>query len=326
MIVTVTLNPGVDRTLTVPAIVYNEVMRAQSVRLDWGGKGFNVARALRALGEDPLAMGFVGGPTGQMLSRGLAKLGVRTDLVPIAGESRTNIVIVPADRADLYLGVNESGPAISPAEAEAFRERVRTRAREDDIWVLSGRLPPGLPNDYYGQLVDLLQAQGARVVLDTSGDALRHGCAAGPYLVKPNLREAAQIMDRKDGDPHCGTHACAAGDEGATAPEVSAVDAAQFFLRQGIALVAVSLGADGMLLVSRTDSVRAKPPQIRPVNPVGAGDALVAGLVWAVARGLELTEMARWAVAAGTASAMREGVSFGTWDEIEPVYQEVSTT
>jgi 1-phosphofructokinase family hexose kinase len=324
MIVTVTLNPGVDRTLTVPAIVYNEVMRAQSVRLDWGGKGFNVARALRALGEDPLAMGFVGGPTGQMLARGLARLGVRTDLVPIAGESRTNIVIVPAGRADLYIGVNEEGPTTTSAEAEAFRERVQARAQEGDIWVLSGRLPPGLPDDYYGQLTDLLHVQGARVVLDSSGQALRLGCAASPYLVKPNVLEAAQIMHGEGGDPHGVAEANCGGEAGVVAPNVSAADAAQFFLRYGIELVAVSLGADGLLLASRTGSVRAKPPRIRPVNPVGAGDALVAGLVWAAARGLDLTEMARWAVAAGTASAMREGVSFGTWDEIERVYQEVS--
>jgi 1-phosphofructokinase family hexose kinase len=292
--------------------------------LDWGGKGFNVARALRALGEDPLAMGLVGGPTGQMLAGGLAEQGVRADLVQIEGESRTNIVIVPAGRADLYIGVNEEGPTISSGEAEAFRERVCGHARPGDIWVLSGRLPPGLPDDYYGQLTGLLRAQGTKVVLDTSGEALRLGCAAGPYLVKPNLAEAEQIVRQEGDDPQRTVEVHGAGEAPMADPGVSAADAAQFFLRQGIELAAISLGADGLLLASGECIVHARPPQIRPANPVGAGDALVAGLVWAAARGLNMIEMARWGVAAGTASTMREGVSFGTLGEVERVYQEVS--
>ncbi|NLF01941.1 MAG: 1-phosphofructokinase family hexose kinase [Anaerolineales bacterium] len=318
MIVTVTLNPGVDRTLTVPAIVFNEVMRATSVQLDWGGKGFNVARALRALGEDALAMGFVGGATGQMLARGLAQEGVATDLTPIEGESRTNIVIVPEGRADLYLGVNEAGPMVSGIEAAAFLERVRQRVRPSDIWVLSGRLPPGMPMGFYGQLVTLLQADGARVFLDASGEALRLGCAAGPYLVKPNLIEAAHIM-RAEGE----NLQRQAGEARVTDPGITADEAADFLLTHGVALAAISLGAEGLLLASQVERVRAKPPEVVAANPVGAGDALLAGLAYALARGCDLADMARWGVAAGTASAMRAGVSFGTLAEVRAVYDEV---
>jgi 1-phosphofructokinase len=304
VIVTVTPNPGLDRTLTVPHILFNEVLRATASRLDWGGKGFNVSRALRALGVDSVAMGFVGGVTGQALERGLNELGIATDLVHIAGETRTNVVITDAD-AEQYVKVNEAGPKVQAEEVVVFLDRARERVRAGDLWVLSGSLPAGAPPDFYAQLIGLVQEQGAKALLDASGESLRLGCTASPYLVKPNAVEAGEVIGRE------------------IRSEADAHDAAARFLEQGIKLVALSLGADGLLLASRQQAVRARPPGVRGRSTVGTGDALLAGLAWAIECELRLEEMARWGVSAGTAAATHEGVGVGTRAEVEALHGQV---
>ena len=196
MIVTVTPNPVLDRTLTVPDIEFNAVLRASDVRLDWGGKGFNVSRALQVLGADSLAMGFVGGATGDMLEQGLHGLGIETDFVRIAGETRTNIVITDS-QAERHIKVNEAGPVISAAERDAFFQRIRDRVQPGDICVMAGSLPPGLPASFYADLIALLNDLDAISVLDASGEALRLGWMAGPTVVKPNALEASDILDMR---------------------------------------------------------------------------------------------------------------------------------
>ena len=304
MIFTVTPNPVLDRTLTVPTIVYNEMVRATDSRLDLGGKGFNVSRAVGAVGIESVAMGFVGGAAGQQLLHGLQEMEIATDLVPIKGETRTNIVITQAD-AKRYIKVNEAGPDVQVEDAVALLQRVRKRVHPGDIWVFSGSLPPGVPNDYYAQLVGIVKEHGAKALLDASGIPLRLGCAAGPYLVKPNTTEAREITGREIRN------------------ESDALFAVDLFLARGIEQVALSLGADGLLLVSSLEGVWARPPQVQARNPVGAGDALLAGIAWALQRELPLQEIARWGVAMGTAAAMCEGVSVGSRDQVRELYEQV---
>lgn len=304
MIVTVTPNPSLDRTLTVPRIAFDEMVRASGARLDWGGKGFNVSRGLQALGTASVATGFLGGATGQMLAQGLREMGIAADPLPIAGETRTNTIIAETETGR-YIKVNEPGPTVQADEWSAFLQKARAHIHPGDLWILSGSLPPGLPPGFYAQLVTLVQDGGARAFLDTSGEPLRLGCAAGPYLVKPNAVEAGELTGRPVGT------------------EADALHAAQFVLRQGVEVVALSLGAGGLLLARGQEAVRARPPGVRAPNPVGAGDALLAGLAWALERGLSLEEMARWGVAAGTAAAMGEGVSTGSLAEVRALQDSI---
>ena len=305
MIVTLTPNPVLDRTLTVPELVLNEMTRAQAIREDWGGKGFNVSRALQALETHSVATGFVGGVTGEKLTRGLHSLGIETDLVVIGGETRTNIVITEA-AGERYVKVNEAGPVITAEELATFFTRVESLARPGDIWTLCGSLPPGIDDDFYARLITLLRSRGARTVLDTSGEPLEQGLEAVPTVIKPNLPEAAAWLGRSIHSP---TEAVAAVDN---------------FLKMGITLVALSLGSEGLLLASEGTRVWARPPAVIARNPVGAGDALVAGLVWALAEERPLAEVARWGVAAGTAAAIHEGVRVGTRAEVESLYREIT--
>jgi 1-phosphofructokinase family hexose kinase len=197
---------------------------------------------------------------------------------------------------------------VSAEELSAFFDRVQARLRPDDLWVLAGSLPPGVPPGLYAQLVRLLQESGARALLDCPGEPLRLGCAARPCLVKPNVSEAEALT----GQP---IHSVA-----------DALDAAHAILGQGIEIVALSLGAEGLLLAVEGQVVHAVPPRVQVRVPVGTGDALLAGLAWALERGLAPAEMARWGVAAGTAAALREGVGVGTAQEVQTIYESVRTT
>lgn len=301
MIYTVTLNPALDRELTVPAVAFDEVLRATESRVDVGGKGFNVSRMLAALGAESAALGFAGGRTGAALRDGLEALGIATDFVTIAGETRTNVSIV-TQQHDHYVKVNEPGPAISAEEQAALIALVRARARPGDWWVLAGSLPPGVAPTIYADLIRDIGAAGARAVLDTSGPPLRHGCAARPFLVKPNAQEASQLTGR---------------------PVASADDAlAAAAALEGVEYVVISMGGAGALLARGGQGWHATPPAIRERNPIGAGDSLVAGLVWGLQQGDDQAAL-RWGVACGAAAAGRDGTSVPSREEVAALAQQV---
>ena len=161
MIITVTPNPALDRTLTVPKLVFDEMVRASDSRLDLDGKGVNVSKALHALGAATLIMGFAGGPAGEQLERGLAAQGFATEFTRVAGGTRTNTIIIDA-ATNRYVKANEPGPTLRPDELAAFFAQARERVRPSDTWILSGSLPPGAPADFYADVVRLVQAGGAR--------------------------------------------------------------------------------------------------------------------------------------------------------------------
>jgi len=304
VIYTLTLNPAIDRELTVPEITFNAVLRASALRLDCGGKGFNVSRALAAWGTESVALGFVGGLTGQRIAAGLTELGIRTDFVQIAGETRTNISIVSQGQAH-YVKVNEAGPTITPAVQAALLQQVRELARAGDWWVLSGSLPPGVAVTIYADVIQSVQSAGARVVLDTSGAALAHGCRARPFLAKPNAVEAEELA---------GTPVTPPQEPRAAAGAIHAL---------GVKNILISLGKSGALLSDGEQCWLAQSPPVEERNPIGAGDSLVAGLVWGLSRTLSLPEALRWGVAGGAAAASLDGTAVGTRPMVEALAQEV---
>jgi 1-phosphofructokinase family hexose kinase len=257
MIYTVTLNPALDLELTVPAIQLDSVLRAIAMKVDAGGKGFNVSRALAALGVPSLALGFIGGRTGEQLQAELERLGIGADFVDISGETRTNLSVV-TDPATHYLKVNQAGPTILADEQAALVEKVRQRARPGEEWVFSGNLPPGMSTDIYAQLIALVQSSGGRAILDTSGAALQTGAKARPFLVKPNALEASYLTGLEVNDAQ------------------SACAAAAKLHAWGIPLALISLGSRGAVLSdgSRPGGAAAH----RRAQPDRSRDAAVAGL------------------------------------------------
>jgi 1-phosphofructokinase family hexose kinase len=320
VIYTLTLNPAVDREFTVPAIAFGEVLRATASRVDWGGKGFNVSRALRALGGErggergerggerggeSVAVGFLGGFAGQMIAAGLRQLGIAVDCVEITGETRTNVTVIDGER---HLKVNEAGPAITAAEEALLVDKIRTLARPGDWWVLAGSLPPGASPGVYADVIRIVQAAGAFALLDTSGAALAQGCAAGPFLVKPNAAEAAELTGRRV--------------DGIEAARQAAGDIHAL----GVAHVLISLGRRGAVFSDGRSAWVAGAPAIVERNPVGAGDAMVAGLVRGLAQGMPVEQALRRAVASGAAAASLDGTAVGSEAAVVALERQVEVT
>ncbi|RME43443.1 MAG: 1-phosphofructokinase [Caldilineae bacterium] len=306
MIYTLTLNPAIDRELAVPRLEFDEVLRATAVREDYGGKGFNVSRLLTAWGVENVALGFVGGYAGQKIEAGLKGLGIRTEFVKIAGETRTNISIV-SEPQRRHIKVNEPGPAILPAELDALERRVRKLTRAGDWWVLSGSLPPGVPSTFYATLTGELKAAGARVVLDASGAALRAGCAAGPFLAKPNAIEAAELT-------------------GIQRVRLQAADVATAIHRLGVQHALITLGKEGALFSDRQRLLFIETPPVVEVNPIGAGDSTVAALVWSAAQGLDWEESLRWSIACGAVAAGLAGTAVPEQSRVQALMATVRIT
>ena len=193
MIITVTLNPTLDKTLSVPVLRPGEVHRARFLRQDIGGKGINVSRALAALGVASIPIGFLGGATGRAMRDGLTAAGYDARFVEVPGETRQNLTLLD-ESTGVYTKINEPGPTIGPEHLAALHALVDELAAPGDLWALCGSLPPGAPADFYADLVTAVQARGAAAILDTSETALRLGLAARPAGIKPNSEEAAQAL------------------------------------------------------------------------------------------------------------------------------------
>jgi len=239
------------------------------------------------------------------LRDGLHSLGIETEFIWIQVETRTNVSIVSSSQ-NRYVKVNEPGPTISASEAVDLLEKVRTLARPGDWWVLAGSLPPAVPATIYADIIAIVQSRRARVILDTSGEALIHGCHAGPYLVKPNAYEAHKLT-------------------GLPVDSLEQIIAAAQAVRElGTQVVVVSMGKDGAMLVEDGQAWIAKSPKIEERNPIGAGDSMVGGLVWGLNADLELHEALRWEVACGAAAASLSGTGVGSRALVESLHARVS--
>jgi len=289
VIVVVALNPALDVTHHVDGVDWTGVNRPAGVRAEPGGKGLNVARTLGLLGAEVLVLGLIGGSTGDAVRSALAASGVASAFTDIAGDTRRTFAVVDTGRGEVAL-FNEPGPPVSAAEYERLRAAYREALAGCDAVVLSGSLPPGVPADAYAELIRLAAADGVPAVLDTSGEALRRGAAAGPAVVKPNLSELEATVGR------------AVPWAGPAGP--SAVAGAAAELRSnGAEAVVVSLGADGLLAVTGDGTWLAAPARAVAGNPTGAGDAAVAGLAHGLALGRPWPERLREAAALGAAAS-----------------------
>ena len=279
MIVTVTLNPSLDRTLDVDTLHRGRMMRARDTHLDPGGKGVNVSRALAANGIASRAVLPCGGEEGEQLVRLLGVEGVELVAVPVAGRTRSNVTLVEPDGT--VTKINESGPRLSDAEFDAVATTVYDTGRDADWVVLCGRNPPGVSTEDFSRLCERLVTSGARVAVDTSGPELRAAAEAGVATVKPNRHELAEAV-------------------GSRLDSVAAVARAAETVRGwGARTVLASLGSAGAVLVDDTGVHIGHPPRVTARSSVGAGDAMLAGFLSRGAAGSEaLTEALAWGAAA----------------------------
>ena len=288
MIYTITLNPALDHFIEVDDLVVDDANRVKAECLYAGGKGIDVSRALRHLGTDSMALGFIGGHNGNIMVDLLKAEGVTCYFTPIAQETRRDIVVCTSRRRTQTM-LNAPGPSITPEEWRGFLTHLKLLDLRDAYVVASGSLCRGVPADAYYQIVSLVQKQGARAILDADGACLRAGLKAKPFAIKPNLKELRRALGRP------------------LQTEREILAAAAALNRAGVSVVMVSRGRRGLLVVSDGECIRAVPPPVKVKSTVGAGDSAVAGFVFGHAGGKSLEECARFAAAAGTAATLAPG-------------------
>ena len=288
MILCVTLNPALDITHHVPGADWAGVNRPEQVRERPGGKGLNVARVLRALGAEVLVLGLAGGAAGEEVRAGLDAAGVPARFTPVAGATRRTFTVVDQVRGQ-SASFHEAGPAVGADEWAAFTVAYEESLAGCEAAVFSGSLPSGVPAGAYADLTGRAAAAGVPVLLDAHGEALLRGAEAGPAIVKPNLAELEAASGLR-----------LSGPDGADYPAVAR--AARRLRAAGPDAVVVTLGPAGLWAATRTRTWRAVPSGPVAGNPVGAGDAVAAGLVHGLVTGRPWEERLRHAVALGSAA------------------------
>jgi len=318
MIVTVTPNPSIDRTVTLSGpLARGAVQRVSSVTTEPGGKGVNVARALTLAGLDAVAV--LPAPATDPLVTALHEAGVPFRCVPVTEPARTNLAITEPDGTTTKL--NERGATVDAATLDAFTRSVVGSAADAQWVILSGSLPPGIPDGWYAEIIALLASHDCLVAVDTSEGPLSALAASfeksAPDLIKPNAEELAGLVGESG---EALETAAANGD-----PE-PVVSAARQLVDRGVGAVLATLGAAGAVLVDRTGSWMATPPPIVPRSTVGAGDSSLAGYIRAHVGGAEPAERLRMAVAYGSAAAALPGSALPTPDQIDLDAVRVTST
>lgn len=287
MIGTITLNPSIDQRMLVEGLVKDDANRATQILETPGGKGINVSKVIRELGGRTRAYALLGGLTGRRIQELVVKLDFPLVALPIRGSTRINTVL--SDLKDhTQTRISAPGPVVSPSELRSFLRLLLSVRPRPDFWALGGSLSLGMKASAYRDLIWALQKNGTPCILDTDNEGLRLGIEAIPYMIKPNEYE----MERLWGKP--------------LRALTDYLVAAENFVRRGIELVVVSLGAKGALFVTKKEVFHASAPRVKVKSKVGAGDSLIGGVVWGLHQKIRLEEAAKIGIAASSSAVMRE--------------------
>ena len=304
-IVTLTLNPTVDKSTTINEMIPEQKLRCAPPRFEPGGGGINVSRALKRLGVDSLAVFPASGTTGLLLQQLLSQEDIAQQPVATVNWTRENFIVVDTSTNHQYR-FGMPGSALSEIEQQQILDTLAALTPAPDYLIISGSLPPGVEPEFLGRVVRLVRGTGTRIIADTSGPALHALLAEGIYLAKPNLGELSRLAGQDDLDR-------------------SSVDAAarQLIARGQCEIVVVSMGAEGAYLATRDVVDHVAAPAVKKLSTVGAGDSMVAGLVYALSTGQPVREAVRLGVACGTAATMNPGTELFRKEDAERLYSEM---
>ncbi|HEY3740407.1 MAG TPA: 1-phosphofructokinase family hexose kinase [Bryobacteraceae bacterium] len=303
MILTLTINPAIDRTIAVEKLVFEDRAYIQSSTDTAGGRGVNASRVVHDFGGKTMAVLTAGGETGKRMQALLDSLGFPTDCVEVKSPTRTNLTI--SDTHGLTLKLNEHGAPITVDELKAVRQAVENRMAKASWLMICGSVPPGVPREFYAELIEMARAKKVKTLLDTDGDALEAGMEAKPTVVKPNQAEAERLLHRALISRH------------------QVLDAVRELKAMGPETVILSLGGRGAIAATEHELLEAVPPRIDPVCPIGAGDALSAAFTWALSKRKTVADSLCWGVAAGTASTLLPGVETAGLEQTRAIYGKV---
>ncbi|MCK0146619.1 1-phosphofructokinase family hexose kinase [Arenibacter sp. F26102] len=307
-IVTLTLNPVLDKSVTVAGISPNTKLRCTAPTYDAGGGGIDVSRAVKKLGMDSLCIYLAGGPTGEHLKQLLDKAGIDQLAIPIRGWTRDNLAVTDTI-TNLQYRFGVPGPNVEKEEWETLLDQLEKNLEEGDYLVASGKLPPGIPDDFYVQVAEVAKNKKSRFVLDTSGEALVKATKSKVFMLKPNLGELSSL---------CGV-------ESISAMELEPL-AKKFLNEHDCEILVVSLGAKGALLATKNLMEHIPAPTVLQKSTIGAGDSMVAGMIVSLLQGKTYSEMVKYGVACGTAATMHEGTQLCNKNDADNLYQWVLKT
>lgn len=303
-VVTITLNPALDKTVTINKLNHGRLNRASSIRIDAGGKGINVAKVLTGFKVDTIAAGLISGRQGQTLLELLSEEKIKARFLDVQGDTRTNLKIIE-EETNVTTEINEAGFYVDDSDMQLFQDRLSELMENASFLVLSGSLPKGVREEAYSDYIKLAASRGVKTILDADGPALQKGIEAAPYAVKPNLCELERLFGRKMSD------------------DTDIVNAGRTLLQRGIEIVAVSMGAEGAILMNSEEILRIKTFPIIPVSTVAAGDSMVAAMVFSLLKGYSLKQTAKWITAAGTITASKPGTQVCTLEEVRKSVERV---
>jgi len=303
LIVTLTINPAIDRIVSIDRLAFEDRAYINSSRESAGGRGINASSVIHSFGGETLAVLISGGDSGKRLEGLLGKCGYRIAVVPVQNEIRTNLTIT--DKHGLTVNLNEPGPQLAKAEVARVERVVRDTLDHASWLMICGSIPPGVPPAFYGKLISMARHKKVKTLLHADGDALREGIAARPTVVSPNQQEAGRLLGQT------------------LLTRTHYLEAAERIRQLGADSVVLTLGSRGAVGAFADGLMEALPPRIDAVCPIGAGDALMAAYAWARERRTSVAEALRWGVAAGTASARLPGMSFASLAQAREIYRQV---
>jgi 6-phosphofructokinase 2 len=303
LILTLTINPAIDRIVSIDRLAFEDRAYINSTRESAGGRGINVSSVIHSFGGETLAVLISGGDSGKRLQGLLAKCGYRIAVVPVQNEIRTNLTVT--DKHGLTVNLNEPGPPLAKAEVSRVERVVRDQLDHASWLMICGSIPPGVPPAFYGKLVSMARHKKVKTLLHADGEALREGIAARPTVVSQNQQEAGRLLGQT------------------LLTRTHFLEAAERIRQLGAESVVLTLGSRGAVGAFADGLMEALPPRVDAVCPIGAGDALMAAYAWARERRTSVADALRWGVAAGTATARLPGMSFASLAQAREIYRQV---
>lgn len=303
MIITVTMNPAVDKTITLDHLELGGLSRVKSIKQDAGGKGINVSKTIKALQGDSLALGFVGGESGEFIVKSLNALEIKHDFVYLDQNTRVNTKVV--ENNGRVSEINEPGPIINREMVDLLLEKVRKYATNDVVFVLAGSIPLGVDKKIYSKIIDIAHLNGAKAILDADGDLFKESLASNPDYVKPNREELEKYAKL---------------DHEASKEELIAIG--EDLKTKGIGNVLISLGQQGALFLMDQNAF-VPGLKVTAQSTVGAGDALVGALAYSVEKGLDLDELIKLAIATSAGAVTTHGTQPPTIELVNELKKDV---
>ncbi len=305
MIITITLNPAIDKTVEIPNFEIGAVNRVYTMRVDAGGKGINVSKVIKSLKGESKAVGIIGGTGGTFIKEFLDRSEIENNFHIIDGETRTNLKIIDSSKKT-NTDINEQGPLITFEDIEAVRRIALADLKAGDVVVMSGSVPANVDKSIYGSWIREAKKAGAKTILDADGDLLKHGVEAGPFLVKPNIHELKRLV-------------------GIELLEISDVEkyGSRLIEKYGIEIVVVSLGSQGAVFINGECSILAHNLEVEVKSTVGAGDSMVAALAYSIDKGYSLEKAVVLAMATSNANVMTSGSQAADYETIAELQKNI---